>query len=164
MFTDLTVSPCLLACPSSAWSALSQKWPYDLGDIGSPTDRDGVTLLVWRGVVRTVNVRSNSMLRVMMVVISETVMRLTSSPSIATILSPGEICSAMTELVRTPDTTVPRESARLARMIPSLPGGAMMVMRVRRAAAAEPALRFEELRDDRDEAWCLVIEVEEGAP
>jgi hypothetical protein len=86
----------------------------------------------------------------MIVVISDTVMRLTSSPSIATIRSPGEICSAMTELVRTPDTTVPRESARFARIMPSFPGGAMMVIRVLRAAAPAPALRLEP-RDERDD-------------
>mmetsp|Transcript_22710 Transcript_22710/g.34344 ORF Transcript_22710/g.34344 Transcript_22710/m.34344 type:complete len:89 (-) Transcript_22710:2165-2431(-) len=39
--------------------------------------------------------------------------------------SPGEILSANTDDVRTPDTTVPFESALFARMIPSLPGGAI---------------------------------------
>jgi hypothetical protein len=69
------------------------------------------------GVVKTDRVRSKSLLRAIMVVISETVMRLTSSPSIATMRSPGEILSAKTLLVRTPDTTVPLESALLARMM-----------------------------------------------
>ena len=60
----------------------------------------------------------------MIVVISDTVIRLTSSPSIAMILSPGEIFSAKTLEVLTPETTVPFESALLAKMIPSFPGGA----------------------------------------
>lgn len=78
--------------------------------------------------VRTVNRRSYSAFRDMMVVISETVIRLTSSPSIATILSPGEIRSTNTLEVRTPETTVPLESALLARMIPNFPGGATIVV------------------------------------
>ena len=93
-----------------------------------------------RGVVKTVRARSNSLLRAIMVVISETVMRLTSSPSMATMRSPGEIVSAKTLLVRTPETTVPRESALLARMIPNFPGGAMTVMRLRRAVPPLPLL------------------------
>ena len=58
------------------------------------------------------------------VVISLTVIKLTSSPSIATIRSPGEIRSTRALLDRTPETTVPRASALLARMIPSRPAGA----------------------------------------
>lgn len=68
----------------------------------------------------------------MMEVISETVMRLTSSPSIATIRSPGETLSTSALLVRTPETTVPLESALLAKIIPSLPGGASTVTRLLR--------------------------------
>jgi len=78
--------------------------------------------------VSTVNRRSYSALRDMMVVISLTVIRLTSSPSMAMMRSPGEIRSTKTLEVRTPETTVPFESALLARMIPSFPGGATMVV------------------------------------
>mmetsp|Transcript_15545 Transcript_15545/g.31825 ORF Transcript_15545/g.31825 Transcript_15545/m.31825 type:complete len:268 (-) Transcript_15545:98-901(-) len=63
----------------------------------------------------------------MMVVISDTVMRDTSSPSIAMILSPGLMLSARTDEVLTPDTTVPLASVLFARMIPSFPGGATTV-------------------------------------
>jgi hypothetical protein len=101
-----------------------------------------VVVSEWRGVVKTVKVRSKSALRAMIVVISLTVMRLTSSPSIATIRSPGVMVSANTLVVRTPETTVPRESALLAKIIPSLPGGAWTVMRLRRAVAGR---RLEEL-------------------
>jgi hypothetical protein len=95
------------------------------------------------GVVKTDSVRSKSLLRAMMVVISETVMRLTSSPSMATMRSPGEILSAKTLLVRTPDTTVPLESALLARMMPNLPRGATTVIRLRRADPVDRRLEVE---------------------
>mmetsp|Transcript_27553 Transcript_27553/g.58957 ORF Transcript_27553/g.58957 Transcript_27553/m.58957 type:complete len:231 (+) Transcript_27553:509-1201(+) len=86
----------------------------------------------------------------MMVVISLTVIRLTSSPSIATMRSPGEIRSTRTLEVRTPDTTVPFESALLARMIPSFPGGATIVIFDRRTTEEEanPALDEERLLED----------------
>ena len=89
-------------------------------------DEEGVLLGIVKcfGVVNTVSVRSKSLLRAMIVVISDTVIRLTSSPSIATIRSPGEIFSDKTLEDLTPETTVPFESALFARMIPNLPGGA----------------------------------------
>lgn len=93
--------------------------------------------------VMTVNRRSYSAFRDMMVVISLTVIRLTSSPSIATIRSPGEIRSTNTDEVRTPETTVPFESDLLARMIPSFPGGATTVILCRRTTEEE----------DGDTAW-----------
>lgn len=61
----------------------------------------------------------------------------------ATMRSPGEILSAKTLLVRTPDTTVPLESALLARMIPNLPRGATTVMRLRRADPVDRRLDVE---------------------
>lgn len=94
-----------------------------------------VLLPLVRGVVRIVRVRSKSAFRAMIVVISDTVMRETSSPSIATIRSPGLTFSAKTDDVRTPETTVPLLSALLAKMIPNLPGGATTVIRLRRAVA-----------------------------
>lgn len=69
--------------------------------------------------------RSNSAFLAMIVVISLTFIPPTSSPSISTMRSPGLTLSARTDDVRTPLTTVPRESVRLASMMPSLPGGAM---------------------------------------
>lgn len=83
------------------------------------------------GVCSTTRVRSNSDFRAMIVVISETVMRLTSSPSIAMMRSPGDTFSAKTLEVRTPETTVPLESALLAKMIPIFPGGATTVTLLR---------------------------------
>ena len=94
-------------------------------------------LLLLLGIVRTVRRRSYSAFRDMIVVISLTVMRLTSSPSIATMRSPGEIRSTRTLEVRTPDTTVPFESALLARIIPSFPGGATIVILDRRTTEEE---------------------------
>lgn len=89
--------------------------------------------------MRTVNRRSYSAFRDIMVVISLTVIRLTSSPSMATMRSPGEIRSTRTLEVRTPETTVPFESALLARMIPSFPGGATTVVFDRRTTDDDEA-------------------------
>jgi hypothetical protein len=94
----------------------------------------------------------------MMVVISETVISETSSPSIATIRSPGEIFSAITELVRTPETTVPLPSALLTRMIPSFPAGANTVMRVRLAELFD-LLPLGRVADRRELPPTLVPEV-----
>lgn len=107
------------------------------------------TLVEAAEAVRTVNRRSYSAFRDMMVVISLTVIRLTSSPSIATMRSPGEIRSTRTLEVRTPETTVPFESALLARMIPSFPGGATIVVFDRRTT---------EVVDDEAEACCRECE------
>ena len=52
---------------------------------------------------------------------------------IATMRLPGETLSAKTLLVQTPETTVPFKTALLARMIPSLLGGATTVTRFLRA-------------------------------
>mmetsp|Transcript_11936 Transcript_11936/g.28315 ORF Transcript_11936/g.28315 Transcript_11936/m.28315 type:complete len:270 (+) Transcript_11936:476-1285(+) len=122
--------------------------------------RSELLLTVPAVAVRTVKRRSYSAFRDMMVVISLTVIRLTSSPSIATMRSPGEIRSTSTLDVRTPETTVPLESALLARMIPSFPGGATMVVFDRRTteeddveAACRELLPLVDLRpEDRAEA------------
>ena len=63
----------------------------------------------------------------MIVVISDTVILLTSSPSIAMIRSPGVTLSTRGLDVLTPETTVPFESALFAKIIPNFPGGAVTV-------------------------------------
>jgi hypothetical protein len=119
--------------------------PLFVGDLIDDDDTSGGLLLVVPmlvpalGIVKTVKRRSYSAFLDMMVVISLTVIRLTSSPSMATILSPGEIRSTRTLEVRTPDTTVPFESALLAKMIPSLPDGAITVI-LERLTTTEEAL------------------------
>ena len=115
----------------------------------------GLVVVLSPEAVSTVNRRSYSALRDIIVVISLTVIRLTSSPSIAMMRSPGDIRSTRTLEVRTPETTVPFESALFARMIPSFPGGATMVVLDRRTTE-EVVLVFllvalEDLRPERPE-------------
>lgn len=81
--------------------------------------------------VMTVRRLSRSDLDPMIAVICETTKRLTSSPSIATIRSPGRTRPCTGLDVRTSETTVPRPSDRFARMTPSFPRGAMTVALVR---------------------------------
>ena len=65
----------------------------------------GLVVVLSPEAVSTVNRRSYSALRDIIVVISLTVIRLTSSPSMAMMRSPGDIRSTRTLEVRTPETT-----------------------------------------------------------
>lgn len=100
------------------------------------------------GVVSTVKVLSKSFFLAIIVVISATVILLTSSPSTAVIRSPGCNLSTRTDEDLTPDITVPFVSNLLARMIPNLPGGAMIVILLLRDACCWCELFWEVLRDD----------------